>query len=212
MTTQTSKHSKALFLDRDGTILKEITGDDPVKPASKGYLTKIDEVELIDGSADAIAAARRLGYKVIIITNQSAIARGWLSEEDLDKINKRMYELLTTANSEALIDDLYYSPFHEEGLIEKYKYDNPVPTRKPGTGLIQLAVKKHNVSLADSFIIGDAYSDIKTGENAGMKKILVMTGYGKVAYRKCLDEKLKIDFIADNLLKAVEFIEKNAKI
>jgi histidinol phosphatase-like enzyme len=123
-----------------------------------------------------------------------------------------MYQLLKEENSEALIDDLYFSPFHSEGIIEKYKHDSPLPTRKPGTGLIQLAVEKHNISAADSYIIGDAYSDMKTGENAGLKNILVMTGYGKVAYRKCLDEKLKIDFIADNLLKAVVFIEKNAKI
>jgi D-glycero-D-manno-heptose 1,7-bisphosphate phosphatase len=204
--------SKALFLDRDGTILKEITGDDPDKPASKGYLTKTDEVELIDGAADAIVKARKLGFKIIIITNQSAIARGWLSEDELEKINNRMYGLLKAASSEAIIDDLYYSPFHSEGIIEKYKQDSPLPTRKPGTGMVSKAVEEHNISITDSYMIGDAYSDIKTGENAGMKRILVMTGYGKIAYRKCLDEKLKIDFIADNLLNAVEFIEKNEKI
>ena len=212
MNLEQVQKNKALFLDRDGTILKEITGDDPDKPASKGYLTKTDEVELIDGAAEAIVKARRLGFKIIIITNQSAIARGWLTEDELEKINNRMYELLKAANSEALIDELYYSPYHSEGLIEKYKRDSPLPTRKPGTGMIDNAAAKHNISRAASYMIGDAYTDIKTGENAGLKKILVMTGYGKVAYRKCLDEKLKIDFIADNLLNAVEFIEKNEKI
>ena len=71
--------NKALFLDRDGTILKEIEGS---SPETLGYLVAVEDVELISGSADAIALARKSGYKIIIITNQSAIARGWLTEED----------------------------------------------------------------------------------------------------------------------------------
>jgi histidinol phosphatase-like enzyme len=80
MNLEKQQKTKAVFLDRDGTILKEITGDDPLKPASKGYLTRTEEVELIEGSAEAIAKIRELGFKVIIVTNQSAIARGWISE------------------------------------------------------------------------------------------------------------------------------------
>jgi D-glycero-D-manno-heptose 1,7-bisphosphate phosphatase len=201
--------SKALFLDRDGTILKEIEGPDSLKPEELGYLTKAEQAELIEGSAQAIAKARKLGYKIIVITNQSAIARAWLTEDGLNKINNRMYELLKLQNTEAIIDDLFYSPYHTEGIIEEYKKDSPL--RKPGIGMITKAMEKHNIALNSSYIIGDAYSDIKTGENAGMRKILVKTGYGKIAYKKCIDEKLKIDFIADNLSDAVEFIENNDK-
>jgi D-glycero-D-manno-heptose 1,7-bisphosphate phosphatase len=70
------------------------------------------------------------------------------------------------------------------------------------------AKKKHNIDLSSSYMIGDAYSDVLTGVNAGLKNILVETGYGKIAYKKCLDEKLKIDFIASNLLDAVNYIVK----
>jgi D-glycero-D-manno-heptose 1,7-bisphosphate phosphatase len=202
-----SPESKAIFLDRDGTIIKEVPGESDDANGGFGYLTEIEQVELIEGSADAIAKARKLGFKVIIITNQSAIARGWLTEEKLNKINERMYELLKKQNHEALIDELYYSPYHEDGLIEKYKKASPY--RKPGIGMITDAAAKHNISIEGSYLIGDSYSDIKCGLNAGTKTILVMTGYGKTAYKKCLDEKLKINFIADNLLEAVNYIEEN---
>src|SRR5689334_7127797 len=96
--------NKALFLDRDGTIVKEIPSGNPEKPDSLGYLTEPSQVEIIEGSADAISLARQLGFKIIIITNQSAIARGWLTEEKLEEINRRTYDLLLEGNGNALID------------------------------------------------------------------------------------------------------------
>ncbi len=201
------EQSKALFLDRDGTITKEIPGEGGDEETSLGYITEIEQVELIEGSADAIAKARKLGYKIIIITNQSAIARGWLTEEKLEKINQRMYDLLKKQNPDALIDDLFYSPYHTDGVIEKYKISSPY--RKPGIAMITDAEAKHNITPDGSYLIGDSYSDIKCGLNAGMKTILVLTGYGKTAYKKCLDEKLKINFIANNLSEAVKYIEEN---
>jgi D-glycero-D-manno-heptose 1,7-bisphosphate phosphatase len=203
-----STGSRALFLDRDGTIIKEITGK-PGTPASLGYVTTEEEVELIENSANAIALARKLGLKVIVITNQSAIARGWIDRNGLDKINNRMYELLLNANPQAIIDDLFYSPYHPEGIIEEFKKESE--TRKPDIGMILDAKEKHNIDLSGSYMVGDSYSDILCGFNAGISNILVITGYGKIAYKKCLDEKLKIDFIADNLFEAVKLIQKNDK-
>lgn len=196
--------NKALFLDRDGTILKEVEGP---SPETLGYLIAVEDVELISGSAGAIALAKRLGYKIIIITNQSAIARGWLTEEELEKINRKMYELLLESDPEAKIDGLYYSPYHKDGIIDKFKAEHP--SRKPDIGMILEAKEEFDIDLASSYMIGDAFSDILCGINAGLKNILVETGYGKVAYRKCLDENLKIDFIAPNLFEAVRIIEKN---
>jgi len=196
--------SKALFLDRDGTILKEIPSSDVNDPDSFGYLTEISQVELIEGSAQAIALARKLGYKIIIVSNQSAIARGWLTIEKLHQINEEMYFLLKKAETEAIVDDFFFSPYHTDGVIDKYKIDSPM--RKPGIGMILEAQKKYNISMEKSVIIGDSYSDMKCGENAGTQNILVLTGYGKNAYKKCLDEGLKINFIAENLYKAVKFI------
>lgn len=199
--------NKALFLDRDGTILKEIEGD---SPETLGYLTNVQQVELIEGAADAIALAHKQGYKTIIITNQSAIARGMLTEEELDKINWKMLKLLNEKNSGAVIDDLFYSPFHKEASVAKYKIDSP--SRKPDIGMILEAKAKYDIDLSSSYMVGDAYTDMKCGTNAGINNILVMTGYGKIAYQKCLDEDLKIDFIASNLLDAVHHImEHDAK-
>lgn len=193
--------NKALFLDRDGTIVKEIEGE---TPETLGYLTGVAQVELIDGAADAIALAKKSGYKIIIITNQSAIARGWLTEEELHNINQKMFDLLITANPDAVVDDLFYSPYHKEGTIDKYTIEHP--SRKPDIGMILEAQVKHNIDLSNSYMIGDAVSDMKCGINAGIKNILVETGYGKMAYKKCLDENLKIDFIASNLSDAVNYI------
>ena len=193
--------NKALFLDRDGTIVKEIEGE---TPETLGYLTGVAQVELIDGAAEAIALARKSGYKIIIITNQSAIARGWLTEEELHNINQKMFDLLIKANPEAVIDDLFYSPYHKDGIIDKYTIEHP--SRKPDIGMILEAQAKHNIDLNASYMIGDAVSDMKCGLNAGIKNILVETGYGKMAYKKCLDENLKIDFIASNLNDAVNYI------
>lgn len=198
--------NKALFLDRDGTILKEVPGE---TPETLGYLVRVEDVELIDGSAGAIAAAKKLGYKIIIITNQSAVARGWLTIEELDKINNRMYSLLENSNPDAKIDALYFSPYHKEGTIEEYSIEHN--SRKPDIGMILDAKRDFDIDLNGSYMIGDAVSDMKCGENAGLINILVETGYGKMAKRKCLDEKLKIDFIASNLKEAVEFIQKSAE-
>ncbi|MCX7877098.1 MAG: HAD-IIIA family hydrolase [Ignavibacteria bacterium] len=195
--------NKAIFLDRDGTILEEIPGNSE----TFGYLTSINDVKLIRGSSHAIAEARKLGYKIIIVTNQSAIARGLITESELTAINNRMFELLLNENPEALIDDLYYSPYHKDGVIEKYKTDHP--SRKPDIGMLLDAQKKYNIDFSSSFMIGDAYSDIVCGINAGVKNILVLTGYGKMTQRKCLDEKLKIDFIANDLQDAVKIIKEN---
>ena len=195
--------NRALFLDRDGTILKEIEG---TSPETLGYLINVQQVELIPGSAEAIALARGMGFKTIVITNQSAIARGFLTEEDLDNIHIKMYSLLKEQSPGAVIDDLFYSPYFKEGIIEKYRIDSP--QRKPDIGMILDAQKKHDIDLSKSYMIGDAYTDIKCGNNAGLMNILVKTGYGEIAYRKCLDENLKINFIASNLLEAVHYIQE----
>lgn len=198
---------KTLFLDRDGTIIKQFPSTANRDEKKRAYITELNQVELLEGSADAIARARRLGFKVIIITNQSAVARGWLTEEKLKKIDEHMCDLLKKENRQAIIDKSYYCPYYADGVIEKYKIASP--DRKPGTGMILKAKEKYDVDLKKSYMIGDSYSDIKCGLNAGTKTILVLTGYGEMALQKCLDEKLKINFIADNLFEAVKYLEKN---
>jgi D-glycero-D-manno-heptose 1,7-bisphosphate phosphatase len=204
---RSGKPSKALFLDRDGTIIEQFPSTANRDEKKRAYITELNQVEPISGSAEAIARARKLGYKTIIVTNQSAIARGWLTEEKLKDIERHMYELLKQQNPEAIIDDSYYCPYYAEGVVEKYKISSP--DRKPGTGMIMKAKEKYTIDLKNSYMIGDSYTDIKCGLNAGTKTILVRTGYGEIAYKKCLDEQLKIDFIADNILEAVKYLEEN---
>ena len=198
--------NKALFLDRDGTIVKEVKGN---SPETLGYLLTVEDVELIPRSAEAIAQARKLGFKIIVITNQSAVARGWLTIEELHKINEKMYSLLLEENPDARIDALYYSPYHKDGIIGEYSKEHE--SRKPNTGMIKQAELENGISLDSSYMIGDSFSDMQTGINAGLFNILVETGYGKSAHRKCLDEKVKIDFIASNLFDAVQYIAKTGE-
>jgi len=198
--------NKALFLDRDGTIVKEVKGE---TPETLGYLLTVEDVKLIPRSAEAIAQARKLGFKIIVITNQSAVARGWLTIEELHKINEKMYSLLLEENPDARIDALYYSPYHKDGIIEEYSQEHE--SRKPNTGMIKQAEIENEISLKGSYMIGDSFSDMQTGINAGLFNILVKTGYGKTAHRKCLDEKVKIDFIASNLFDAVQYIAKTGE-
>ncbi|HRE09447.1 MAG TPA: HAD-IIIA family hydrolase, partial [Ignavibacteria bacterium] len=178
-------------------------------PETLGYLLTVEDLELIEGSAEAIARARKSGYKIIVITNQSAVARGWLTIAELDRINQKMYSLLLEADPEAAIDALYYSPYHKDGSVKEYSIEHD--SRKPNTGMIMQAQKEHNIELKGSYMIGDSYSDMQTGINAGLINILVETGYGKTAQRKCLDEKVKIDFIASNLFDAIQYIAKTGE-
>src|SRR5207244_7584982 len=110
-------------------------------------------------------SAKEAGFKVIVITNQAAIARGWITEETLNLVNQKMYDLLTQHHPDAIIDDLYYSPYHIDGIIEKFKIDSPM--RKPGIGMVLEAQKKHNIDLSESYFVGDTYEDMQTADKAG---------------------------------------------
>jgi len=154
---------KAVFLDRDGTIIKEI-----------GYLKDIKDIFFINGATEAIRRFNKKGFKVIVTTNQSGIARGFFSEEKLGEIHTYIDKILMENN--AKIDEWLYCPHHREGIIEQYKTD--CNCRKPKTGMILNSKKKYDLSLHDSFIIGDSIRDIKLGINSGVIPILVLTGYG----------------------------------
>lgn len=183
---------RAIFLDRDGTINKEVN-----------YLVKIEDLEIIPGVKKALTVFKELGFLNIIITNQSAVARGFLSEDKLIEIHNELKRFLTR-DGESLIDDIFYSPYHIEGKIEKYKMESH--DRKPNIGLILKAKAKYNIDIDKSFLIGDAYTDMKCAENSNMKRILVLTGYGNEELIKCKEDGIEIDYIAKDLLKASEFI------
>ena len=149
---------KAVFLDRDNTII-----EDP------GYINHPNQVELLPGAANALSEMRKMGYKLIIVTNQSGIARGIVTEETLTQIHQRLLELLR--NEGVFIDGIYYCPFHPEGVIEKYRKESSL--RKPSPGMLFLAADEMEIDLSYSWMIGDSYRDVEAGKLAGCRTILI---------------------------------------
>ncbi len=186
--------NKAIFLDRDGTINKEVD-----------YLTKPEQIVLIPGAKRALQTFKELGFLNIVITNQSAIARGFLTEKKLFEIHSKFLNLLTF-RSKPLIYDIFYCPYHKDGIIENYAQESF--NRKPNPGLILKSAIKYNIDLSKSFLIGDSYTDMKCAEIAGLKKILVLTGYGEETLVKCIKENLKIECVVNDIFEASKFITK----
>lgn len=183
---------KAIFIDRDGTINYDV-----------GYLSKIKDISIFDGVADSLKSLKESGFLNLIITNQSGIARGYFNEADLKYIHDEFDRQLTKGGLK-LIDDIFFSPFHIEGKIQEYTKDSN--TRKPGTGMIEEAVHKYDIDLSNSYFIGDSLVDMQCAENAGLKKVLVKTGYGKGTIQKCEELKIGIEYIASDFSDASKYI------
>lgn len=188
--------TKAIFLDRDGTINRDV-----------GYLSRKEDIEIIPGAFEALRTFKKLGFLNIVITNQSGIARGFYTEDELKEIHDEFLRILNA--EEKLIDEIYYSPYHAEGIVEMYSVEHP--TRKPGTGMIELAAEKYDIDLAKSFLIGDSLVDMQCAQNAGLKKILVLTGYGEITRKKCEEENMPLEHIADNLQQASKMVGEMLK-
>ena len=177
---------KAIFLDRDGTINRDVH-----------YCHEAGQFELLPTVPEAISLLNQNGFKVIVITNQSAIARGYLTHEGLSQIHQRMLEVLSEFG--AIVNGIYYCPHHP---------DDKCGCRKPETGLFEQAARDHDIDIQISYMIGDMATDIKAGLNAGCRTVLVTNGNETVA-ENLQNMNIKSDFIAENLLKAVNWILAN---
>lgn len=189
--------NEAVFLDRDGVITKE----------PPYYAHKIDQLELIPKSAEAIRLLNESGFKVIVVSNQSGVARGYYQEKDIEIYNRAMQKKLEEKN--AYIDAIYYCPHYSEATIEKYKID--CECRKPKPGMLKQAEKDLNLNLKLSFLIGDKISDIEAGYRAGCKTILVLTGQGNDELKKISKMNIKPNYISNNLYTASQIIDRNNK-
>lgn len=149
-------HDRAVFIDRDGTLIVE-----------KHYLSDPNDVELLPGTIEALKMLRSADFKLIVVTNQSAIARGIINEQRLEEIHIRFRELL--AEHDVIVDDIYHCPHGPDDHCE---------CRKPKTGMGETARQEHSIDLSKSFVIGDNLGDIGMGRNLGAQSILVRTGYG----------------------------------
>ena len=152
----------AVFLDRDGTLIELVH-----------HLADPGDVRLIDGAGEAVRRLRDEGWPVFVITNQSVIGRGKLTEAGLAEIHAVMDAQL--ASYGAKIDDLYFCPHaptqKDQRVIEDLM-------RKPGPGMLRAAARDHGLDLSRSWMVGDSLSDMLAGKNAGCRSILVRTGYG----------------------------------
>lgn len=191
--------TKAVFLDRDGTINSD----------EHGYINKPENFELYDFSAEAVRKLNQLGYLVFIVTNQSGIARGFYTEKDLNEIHEKM--LVDLKKQQAEITEIFVSPYHKDGIIEPFNIDHE--DRKPGLGMYKKAMEKYNFSLRKSYVIGDKYADIEFGRKAGLKTILVLSGNGKNEFLQNRQNwNYKPDYIAEHLLHAAKLIEDLEKL
>lgn len=171
---------KAIFLDRDGTINKYV-----------GFLRNIDDFELIEGVAEAIKLINQSGYLAIVVTNQPVIARGEVTWEELNEIHEKMATLL--GKEGAYVDGIYICPHHPdkgfEGERPEYKID--CDCRKPKPGLLLQAAKDFNIDLSESYMIGDSHRDVEAGENAGVKKSILIKENIENALLSIINEIIK---------------------
>jgi len=180
---------KAFFLDRDGTLIEE-----------NQYISSPEQIEIIDGNFDAIRLMNEAGYLVIIISNQSGVARGYFKEDTVPIINSSIEKIFADKN--CTIDAFYYCPHFPEGIVPEYSII--CDCRKPKTGLIKQAEKDFDIDLSKSYFIGDRLTDVQCGRNAGMEGILLLTGYGKKALAETNEQQ---DFrIFNNLFEAMKCI------
>lgn len=178
-------HKKvAVFLDRDGTINEDT-----------GYLDSQEKLVIIAGVPSAIKRLNSKGFKVVVITNQSGVARGYFSRDALDAINKRLEDILK--KDDAHLDGIYYCPHHPDDNCE---------CRKPKTGMLEKAKKDLHINLEQSYVVGDKVSDVEIARKIGGKGILVLTGMGKNEEKRLIH---KPSYIADDLKDAVEWIIKD---
>jgi len=183
--------SSAIFIDRDGTLNEDI-----------GYVATIDQLILYPWAAEAVRLINSAGFKAIVITNQSGVARGMHTEETLKAIHSKMIEDL--AEQGARIDAVYYCPHHPE--IGDSAYRISCQCRKPQTGMLDAASREHNIELSRSFLVGDKATDIQLAHNAGTRAALVLTGYGRQTLAHRDRWPCAPAIVAENLLEAVKQI------
>lgn len=148
----------AVFLDRDGTLIREV-----------GYLCRPEQIEILDGAAAALRALGAAGFKTVVVTNQSAVARGWLSEAGLHQIHQVMQERL--AEQGAILDGIYYCPHHPSEGIGGYRI--ACACRKPSPGMILRAAQELGLEPSISYMVGDQQVDYELALRVGATPVLV---------------------------------------
>ena len=187
----------AVFLDRDGTINEQM-----------GYINHISRFQILPGVAEAIRRLNEAQIPVVVVTNQSGLARGYFPAELLVAVHEKMISLL--AEKGAHVDGIYICPHHPEAKKEEYRQS--CDCRKPRTGLLLQAAEEMGLDLARSFVVGDRWSDLKTAVCCGATPVLVLTGYGRgdAQYIGPTQEVQPV-FVGVDLASAVQWILETMK-
>ncbi len=154
--------SKAVFLDKDGTLIEDIP-----------YNIDPDRIRLTEGALEGLRLLQQNGYCLIVVTNQSGVARGYFEAQELRPVEKRLRELLLAGD--VSLAGFYFCPHHPAGKIAKYAVD--CLCRKPRPGMLYQAARQHEIDLPDSWLIGDILHDIEAGNRAGCQTILIDNGH-----------------------------------
>jgi D-glycero-D-manno-heptose 1,7-bisphosphate phosphatase len=183
----------AIFLDRDGVLIED-----------SHFVSTTQQVRMVPGSADAVAALNAAGWVVVVVTNQSGVARGFFPVETVAEVHAFIADRL--AERGARIDAFYHCPHHPQGEVEAFRAE--CDCRKPKPGMLRRAAADLGIDLGRSWMVGDRATDLAAGAAAGCGTVLVRTGYGaNVDVDKLDGEGLKLRAVAANLLGAVEKLE-----
>jgi D-glycero-D-manno-heptose 1,7-bisphosphate phosphatase len=155
---------KAVFLDRDGTMIEDV-----------GYLDRLERLKLFPYTIDAVRLLNAAGYKVVVVTSQNGVANGILTEDFLAESHAHLSALFEAAG--ARVEGYYYCPHSPHAVVERYRTD--CDCRKPKPGMILTAAREHGIDVSQSIVIGDRWRDIEMGLAAGTRAMLVETGYGR---------------------------------
>ncbi|MFM8533631.1 MAG: D-glycero-alpha-D-manno-heptose-1,7-bisphosphate 7-phosphatase [Acidimicrobiia bacterium] len=182
--------TRAVFLDRDGTLNVDV-----------GYLHRLEDLELFPYTADALRLLKRAGYLLVVVTNQSGVARGTIDPAFIQICHDEMRRRLQPAGAD--LDALYHCNHHPLGSVKEFAID--CRCRKPMPGMIEDAMRDHDIDPAQSWVVGDKWLDVNLGKAVGARSILVRTGWGEEQAQK-RPAGQEVDAICDNLIHAVSVI------
>jgi D-glycero-D-manno-heptose 1,7-bisphosphate phosphatase len=185
----------AVFLDRDGTMIVDV-----------GYLRRVEDIQFYPWTIDAVRALNHAGLPVVVVTNQSGIARGLFTESILQDVHRAMNETLTAGG--ATIAGYYFCPHHAKGTVAEYSIE--CDCRKPRRALVDRAARDLNLDPARSFVVGDKWMDVGLGRAVGARSLLVRTGEG-AAQAERPPAGLAPDVIVDNLAGAASWILRHVQ-
>lgn len=182
--------ARAVFLDRDGTLVEDI-----------GYLGRLDQVAFYPWTVDSVRALNRAGLRVVVITNQAGVARGYFTERVVEEVHRHLTAVFEAGG--ARIDAYYYCPHHPKGTVEGYAVS--CGCRKPSPGLVERAARDLGLDPARSFMVGDKWLDVGLARAVGARAVLVRTGYGATEEAHP-QSGLEADAVVDNLAAAASWI------